>query len=114
MSDSQRIRERRAMFVAAAVALGACKRTGSDERAPPAPCLTVAPPGYSAPNAAELFSVVVHVFGDDHQPVDGARVLRYGVLLGTTGTSGRTSIELRGARSEVAELVVECPEGFET
>ena len=125
MSDDEerkRILERRAMWIAGAVGVVgvggviAFRELGS--RVEVAACLSVSRFGSVDPSAAPaentVFSAVVNVYGDDHQPVDGARVLHYGLLVGTTGTSGRTSIELRGARSEVAELVVECPEGFET
>jgi hypothetical protein len=130
MSDDEknRILARRAAWVAAAtgvVGVGgflAFRALGSSVEA--ATCLSVMTMGSAGGGGGkdesdakplyEVFSAVVFVYGDDKLPVDGAQILHYGLLLGTTGSSGRASIELRGMRQEVAELEVRCPEGYES
>lgn len=123
--EKNRILMRRAAWIAAATGVAgvggylAFRALGSSVEA--ATCLSVMTMGGASAKADsdakplfEVFSAVVFVYGDDKLPVDGARFLHYGLLLGTTGSSGRTSIELRGMRQEVAELEVRCPEGYES
>lgn len=68
----------------------------------------------SEPPPPDPFRVVVRVEGDPGRAIPGANVTRANQLLGTTDATGRATLELSGVEGEITDLLVTCPEGFQT
>jgi hypothetical protein len=66
------------------------------------------------PPPPEPFLVSVRVESDPGKPISGANIARANKLLGTTDPAGRASLKIGGVEGEITDVVVTCPEGFQT
>lgn len=66
------------------------------------------------PPPPDPFGVVVKIESDPGQPIQGASVSRANRLLGTTDAEGRAHLKIAGVEGEITDVVVTCPEGFQS
>jgi hypothetical protein len=120
MSDDERRRIllRRAGWVAAAAGVAgvggfiAFRALGSTVQSATCLSMSVFPGAASGKRPTpETFTIVIHIQAEDGKPVDGARILRFGELVGVA-VFGRASFDIDGTRSEVVALELQCPTGY--
>ena len=70
--------------------------------------------GCAEPPPPEPFMVAVRVESDPGSAVAGANITRRDKPLGTTNAEGRATLKMKGVEGEIAEVMVSCPEGFQT
>lgn len=66
------------------------------------------------PPPPEPFRISIKVESDPGRPISGANIARSNQPLGTTGSDGRATLRLSGVEGEITDVVVTCPEGFQT
>lgn len=66
------------------------------------------------PRPPEPFEVLVKLESDPGMPVQGASVSRQNRLLATTDATGRARLKLPGVEGETTDVVVTCPEGYQS
>jgi hypothetical protein len=66
------------------------------------------------PPAPEPFTISVKVESDPGRPIAGATIARANRPLGTTGLDGRATLKIGGVEGEITDVVVTCPDGFQT
>jgi hypothetical protein len=60
------------------------------------------------------FQAQIKVEGDPGQPIAGTEVLYKGKQIGITDQSGMLEFKLKGSEGQVFDLVVKCPQGYES
>lgn len=58
--------------------------------------------------------ISVRVESDPGKPVSGASISRANRPLGTTAEDGRARLNIAGVEGEITDVMVTCPEGFQT
>ncbi len=71
-------------------------------------------PGCTEPARPTPFTISIKVEGDPGRPIPGVTVARANKPLGATGADGRATLQVSGTEGEIADVVVTCPEGFQT
>ena len=66
------------------------------------------------PPPAPTYESTVKVEGDPGQPIAGAKITYKGEKVGTTNNEGRLKLRLKGAEGEVFDLMVACPQGYQS
>lgn len=66
------------------------------------------------PPPPEPFQISVKVESDPGRPIAGVSISRSNRVLGTTGLDGRATLKIAGVEGEITDVVVACPEGFQT
>jgi hypothetical protein len=66
------------------------------------------------PPPPPTFQAVIKVEGDPGQPIAGTQVLFKGKAIGVTDGAGRLEFKLKGSEGQVFDLVVKCPQGYES
>jgi hypothetical protein len=66
------------------------------------------------PPPPEPFQISMRVESDPGKPIVGASIARTNKVLGTTDASGRASLKIGGVEGEITDIVVTCPEGFQS
>jgi hypothetical protein len=62
----------------------------------------------------EAFQISVRVESDPGHPIGGALIARGNRPLGSTGPDGRLTLHIPGVDGEITDVVVTCPEGFQS
>lgn len=70
--------------------------------------------GCAEPPPPEPFSISVKVESDPGKPVANANISRANRPLGTTNAEGRSTLKIAGVEGEITDVMVTCPEGFQT
>ena len=70
--------------------------------------------GCTEPPPPEPFVVSVRVESDPGKAVVGANISRANRPLGTTAADGRAKLEIGGVEGEITDVMVTCPEGFQS
>lgn len=70
--------------------------------------------GCKEPPASEPFQIYLRVESDPGKPVVGASVTRAAKTLATTDTFGRALLVLPGLEGESTDVLVRCPDGFQS
>ena len=70
--------------------------------------------GCAEPPPPEPFAISVKVESDPGKPVAGANISRANRPLGTTTPEGRATLKIAGVEGEITDVMVTCPEGFQT
>jgi hypothetical protein len=60
------------------------------------------------------FQIFVRVDSDPGRPVEGASITHANKVIGTTNAEGRAMLTFPGAEGEIADVLVMCPEGFQS
>ncbi len=66
------------------------------------------------PPPPEPFQIAVKVESDPGKAVPGATISRSNKVLGTTNAEGRATLKIGGVEGEITDVMVACPEGFQT
>lgn len=66
------------------------------------------------PPPPEPFQISVRVEADPGHPIGGAMIARGNHPLGSTGPDGRLTLHVPGVDGEITDVVVTCPEGFQS
>lgn len=70
--------------------------------------------GCQEPPPPEPFQISIKVESDPGKPMPGASISRANKLLGTTNADGRVNLLIAGVEGEFTDVMVTCPEGFQT